>query len=390
MSDTITTTTEQSWFSRIGDAIKGVVFGLILAALAFVLLFWNEGRAVKTARSLDEGGGAVVSIEAATVSPATEGKLVHLTGTAKAEGQAPSDPFGVSAPGALYLVRKVEMYQWKEKTDSKTEKKLGGGTTTTKTTTYEKVWSENNIDSSRFASPADHTNPNNTFTTMIVPAQKVTVGAHTLNSAQIRAIPATTPVPLKEGTPFAVKSKVSVADGYAYLGETPATPTVGDKRVSFTCAAATEVSLLAKQQGDTFAPYTTSNGRTIDMLKPGKFTAAAMFTQAEAANAKMTWGLRGLGFILMGLGFMLVLRPLSVLADVVPFIGDLIEAGAAIIAFTAAAALSLVTIAVAWIAYRPLVGISLLLVAGGVAYAIHRRRNAKKAATPVVAEPAQA
>ena len=37
---------------------------VILILAAFPLLWWNEGRAVKTAQGLSEGAGAVVSVEA--------------------------------------------------------------------------------------------------------------------------------------------------------------------------------------------------------------------------------------------------------------------------------------------------------------------------------------
>jgi hypothetical protein len=41
----------ESWFGRIGGAIKGVLVGLTLFLVAFPILFWNEGRAVRTYRS---------------------------------------------------------------------------------------------------------------------------------------------------------------------------------------------------------------------------------------------------------------------------------------------------------------------------------------------------
>ena len=37
-----------------------MLVGLVLIVAMVVLLFWNEGRAVTTARSLAEGAGAVV------------------------------------------------------------------------------------------------------------------------------------------------------------------------------------------------------------------------------------------------------------------------------------------------------------------------------------------
>lgn len=382
MSDTFTTTSSQSWFSRIGDAIKGILFGVVLAVLAVVLLSWNEKRAVKTACALEEGAAAVVPADATSVSPTTEGKLVHLSGVAKADGTLADEAFGITAPGALRLVRKVEMFQWSEKTESRTEKSLGGGTTTTKTTSYSKNWSESPIDSSRFASPADHANPGRfPLESKSTRAATVNLGAHTLNDTQVAEIPATkTLTPPAGTTPVAGLPKVTLVGASAVIGKDPASPAVGDLRVSFTCAEATDVSVVAAQKGASFTPYTTSNGREIDLLKAGQFTAAQMFQQAEASNSHLTWILRGVGFVVMGIGFSLLLRLLSVIGDLVPFIGDLIGAGTAFVAFAAAGACSLVTIAVAWIAVRPVVGITLIVAACGFGYAIHQRRSAKKAA----------
>ena len=81
MSNSFTETTSTSWFGRLRHSVGGVVIGLVLIVGMVVLLFWNEGRAVTTARSLAEGAGAVVSVGADAVDAANEGKLVHVSGT---------------------------------------------------------------------------------------------------------------------------------------------------------------------------------------------------------------------------------------------------------------------------------------------------------------------
>ena len=82
-SDSVSETSSQGWLSRLGGAIKGILVGIVMVIAAFPLLFWNEGRAVRTAKSLDEGSGAVVTTPSERVDPAHEGKLVHTTGRAK-------------------------------------------------------------------------------------------------------------------------------------------------------------------------------------------------------------------------------------------------------------------------------------------------------------------
>jgi len=136
MSDSFTEVTTKSWTTRIGESIKGVLFGLVLIGGSGVFLFWNEGRAVQTQRSLAEGASLVVSVDAARVDPANDGKLIHLSGDLKS-GAALTDPdFTVSAT-ALRLVRAVEVYQWKEEAKSETRRNVGGSEETV--TTYEYV-----------------------------------------------------------------------------------------------------------------------------------------------------------------------------------------------------------------------------------------------------------
>ncbi|MBA3447597.1 MAG: hypothetical protein H0T56_08295, partial [Pseudaminobacter sp.] len=157
MSDTFTETTSVSWFGRIKRSIGGVVVGLVLILAMVVLLFWNEGRAVTTARSLAEGAGAVVSVGNDTVEPVNEGKLVHVAGRVAAGSTLVDPDFGIEAP-AIRLIRNVEMYQWKEESRSETTTKLGGGEETVTTYTYSKGWADGPVDSSDFRKPDGHQN----------------------------------------------------------------------------------------------------------------------------------------------------------------------------------------------------------------------------------------
>lgn len=157
-SDSTSESSSEGWLSRLGGAIKGIFIGLIMVIAAFPLLFWNEGRAVKTAKSLDEGRGAVVETKSETVDAAKEGKLVHTSGRAKTS-ETLTDPVFIVKANAITLRRKVEMYQWKESSKKETKNKLGGGTETVTTYTYAKEWSDSLLDSSKFKNQQGHQNP---------------------------------------------------------------------------------------------------------------------------------------------------------------------------------------------------------------------------------------
>ena len=101
------------------------MLGLILFVVAFPLLFWNEGRAVTTYKTLKEGGSIVTSVASGSVDPANAGRLIHVSELADTEATLTDPVFEVSAK-ALKLRRTAEMYQWKESSSSETTKKLGG------------------------------------------------------------------------------------------------------------------------------------------------------------------------------------------------------------------------------------------------------------------------
>jgi len=67
-----------SYGTRVGNSFKGIGGGLLLFVAATVLLWWNEGRAVKTTKMLNEAQGAYVEMEnPSKIDPALDGELVH-------------------------------------------------------------------------------------------------------------------------------------------------------------------------------------------------------------------------------------------------------------------------------------------------------------------------
>ncbi len=379
-ADRITRVTQRSYGNRIGQSFGGVVIGGILFLVSFPLLFWNEGRAVRTYQALKEGAGAVVSVPAAPVDPAHEGRLVHVTGRAETL-ETISDPvFGVSA-AALKLRRAVEMFQWVEKKSSHTRTKLGGGEETVTTYTYEKTWKDEVVRSSSFEEPAGHQNPGQTaFPDHHVNAGRVTVGDFTLSSSLLDLLDRyqDLPPPADHVLPAALSGRVTRTDDGFYVGRDPARPEVGDLRIRFDFVPPQEISLVARQTGSTFAPYPTKAGQSVELLQCGTVTAAEMFQHAQDTNRMITWLVRLGGFLLMLIGLAMVLGPLAVLASFIPLLGRLVGAGTGLVAGVLAAALSLVTIGVAWLTYRPLLGGGLL--AGAVVVLFLLRGRARRPA----------
>ena len=366
MAMAFTEVTSESWFGRIMSSIRGVLFGLLLFIVAFPLLFWGEGRAVKRAADLEAGSSSVTEVSADTIDPAQDGELVHLSGEAKSEEELSDALLGQSVV-ALRLRRTVEMYQWDEESQTRKTKKLGGGTTKVTTYTYAMQWSESAISSSEFRE-IGHDNPPMPTQGDTLDAKRVTLGARTLSPQLVGQIDAFTPL-----TPDPTVASQAQLDGRAatvsgdsfYFGANPSSPELGDLRVSLARVdSPIAISVVAGQLGESFAAWETPDARTFEpRLELGVHSSAEMFAQMNAENASLTWIIRVAGFAMMFIGLMLILKPLVTVADVVPLIGSLIQGGAFLISFAIALPLTLATIAVGWIAYRPLVGIGLLAAA---------------------------
>lgn len=387
MTHSVTVSSNQSWFSRLAQSAKSVLVGLLFFIASFPLLFWNEGRAVRTARSLAEGAGAVRSVAAEAIDSGNEGKLVHASGAVTADGPVVDADLGVEAQ-ALKLIRNVEIYQWKEKESSETRKKLGGGSETVTTYTYDTIWSEEPIDSASFQEESGHQNRGDMpFLSTTFAADVVHLGAFELSQEQIAELDEAEP--LRVDRPAAAelagdpRGTLRPADGGYYLGANPQSPAIGDVRIRFEVVRPATVSVVGVQTGNSFAAYQASAGDSVLLVDEGTHTAAEMFQAAQAANSLFTWLLRGAGWLLMFFGLLMIFKPLAVFADVLPLLGNMLGAGLGIFSFFIASGLSLLTVAVAWLAYRPLLGITLLALAAAAIFLLIRRgRKASAAPTP--------
>ncbi|MBX3576867.1 MAG: TMEM43 family protein [Rhizobiaceae bacterium] len=394
MSNTYTVTTQTSWFTRIKNSVVGVLVGIILIIACVIGLFWNEGRAVQTARSLTEGAGIVVSVGADSVETANDGKLIHVSGTTTTTSTPTDSMFAISAPG-IRLVRTAEMYQWTEKSESKTQDKLGGGQETVTTYTYSKEWSDEPNDSSNFKQPAGHENPPMEIRSQQFQVPDAKLGAFTLSDNVISMIGGEKVLPVTPDQAAAIDAayqgnkRVTVAENRIYLGFNSTSPAIGDYRISYEIAPTGATSIIGKQQNGGFEPYQTEAGDALLMVSEGTVTADKMFEDAQTANTVITWILRLVGLIVMIIGFALIMAPLSVLAAVIPFLGRLVGMGTGIIAFVLGILLTSVTIAVAWFWYRPIVSIIVIAVGFAIAWGITRLgRNRQKAAGETTVAPA--
>jgi hypothetical protein len=80
---------------------------------------------------------------------------------------------------------------------------------------------------------------------------------------------------------------------------------------------------------------------------------------------------------------------LPALFMVLPFLGNIVGAGVGIVCAIIGVAWSLIIIAIAWLFYRPIIGVALLAVAAGGIYYLRQRSKAAKAAAAQSPVPQQ-
>lgn len=384
-SDSFTETTHVSWGQKLMQSIVGVGIGLVLVVAMSALLFWNEGRAVQTYRSLNEGASLVAKADAARVDPALQDKLVHIQGDLTAEAPVADPALGIRAKVAR-LVRHVEMMQWREERRTETKKNLGGSEERTTTYTYTRVWEDKRIDSSRFQHSAGHQNPQMRFTGFEATAKDATLGAFRMGSLALSRLPASQakPIPDEAASQFEGRQDLGpthIVDGALYLGPNPSEPRVGDMRITYKVAPLGPTSFIGRQSGTDLQEYQTKAGDTLLLARSGLAAPEAMFAQAQSENRVLTWILRLIGTVLMFVGFALIFRPLAVLGDVVPIIGSILGAGTALAALVLTMVVAPLVIAFAWFFFRPLVSVAVLAAGAAIVYGLRklaaRRRAAK-------------
>ena len=380
-------TTKRSYGQQLSGSFKGILSGFIMLIVGTVLLFWNEGNFVKTKKSINEAQGVVIVVDnVASIDPELNGKLMHSVAKVQTTDILSDELFDVSVT-AVKLSRKVEYYQWVETSKSETKDKIGGGQETVTTYTYKKQWESSPVNSANFHDP-EYQSVNTTITTIEDKdkvADLVTWGAYELPAFIKSAVSGTVPaaIQLSEETkvqwrnvvkPASTSStsffniveteSVHVSNNTVFLGENPSSPEIGDVRVTITYTPpGSDLSIIAQVKGNTFAKYVAKNGKEFSSIKNGIASADQMFEGEHQSNSMWTWILRLVGlFVVIG-ALKTMLSILPTLLKVLPFLGNIVGAGVGLVCSVLGFVWSLIVIAIAWLFYRPIIGILLLIVA---------------------------
>jgi len=389
-----TETTTTSYGQRLAGSAKGMIGGLLVFIIGTGLLWWNEGRTVRTAKAIGDAASHVESVaDVSRVDASLNGKLIHASAFADTKDTLTDDMFGVREQ-AIKLDRKVEYYQWVEHSQTKKRDKVGGGEETITTYTYEQKWVDKPVNSAEFKDP-QYQSANKVLSEVEERnemAQHVTFGAYTLPESLVGSISGSEPVEVRmtEEQRFTwderlhmlmpkVNTETSLVHTSAntvYLGLSPNSPQVGDVRVTFTKVPPADISLIAQVDGSTFKAYRAKNGQSFSRVQMGTVSADEMILQARSENNMLTWVLRLVGVLLIVIGLKGMFGLLPMLFKVLPFLGSIVGAGVGLVSWILGLAWSFIIIAIAWLVFRPIIGISLLVLA--IAGIVFLKRRGKK------------
>ena len=412
--------------TRVGNSFLAIGTGFILFCIGTALLWWNEGRTVKTEKMLEEVGGSYVEMENPNKKDASlDGELICGSALATTEDSLSDKQFGVGAK-AIALHRRVEYYQWVEDSKESSEDKLGGKEVTTTTYTYSKKWVSQPIESSEFKDPA-YQNKNMVLTTIEESeqyAENVKFGAYQLNETLIHMISSRegldlninedllkeldknaqvayerfygvkksakqTVEQLAETTVLSDSAKavadslkavndsiiknavnkkdleyVHLAGNVLYFGRVPGSPEVGDVRVTFEKVVPAKVTVMAVVDGDSFKSFKAKNGKRFQRLVMGKKSGDEIIDIEKETNNMLLWVFRIFGVMLVIGGLKGIFGFLETVLKVVPFIANIFGWGVGVVCTILGLVWSLIVIAIAWLFYRPILGITLLVIAG--------------------------
>ena len=184
-------TTTIGYGSRLKNSFGGIATGFLMFVAGTCLIWWNEGRAVKTDKMLKEAEKVAVHVDNIdNLDASLEGQLIHANGMATTTDTLRDEAFGVKA-NAIHLQRRVEFYQWVEHTKQESKDKLGGKEEIVTTYTYSKQWVSQPVNSSSFKDPAYQNVKNGAVIqaeNASLTSENVTFGAYTLPAFMVNSI----------------------------------------------------------------------------------------------------------------------------------------------------------------------------------------------------------
>ena len=354
--NSFTEVTTKSFGQNVKNSFGGIIVGLILFLVSVFVLWTNEGNLARQNQIADYINKNAIPTESSLVDKINDNKLISTSGNAHTN-ESLTDGI-ITVPNALVLNRDVEMYQWKENEETKTETQMGGSTKETTTYSYEKVWSDTPIDSSKFHK-SFYTNPQFTLQSERYNAKTGELGDFKLSDVQTSSFHR-----LADYTNLPQNYKYTISGNYYYKGKNIDSPNIGDIRISYSYMPSdSPISVIGMQRTDkTITPMIIKQGK-IYIQYDGLLSQDEMVQKFKHGNNVTTNVFRIIGFLLMFIGLNIMVKPLATILSFIPLFAKIVSFITGGFVFLISLALTITIIAVAWCFYRPFLTIILLLIA---------------------------
>jgi hypothetical protein len=367
MADQFTETTHTSFGQNILRSLVGIPIGILLFLASFVVLWMTEGR---TDWSRVAGQTQVASPDRAT---GAEGRAVSVTGPVTSTEPLGDPEFVLPGP-FVALRREVEQFAWVEHQSSNSRSNTGGSTTTQTTYTYATEWTASPQPASAFRLPAGHENPPMAVQSARFVVPRAAVGAWNVDLAHVEFYASDTLPPTTLQRTGRAVTFVPAGDRLFGGAGTPDAPHVGDLRVRFRALrSGTVVTAFGQAAGANLVPLQVGGAPWIRVIS-GDRPQAIQTLSAEYSTTG--WIGRVIGFVMMWIGMLMFLGPVSTFLNVLPMLGSASRFVTVLVTFPLALVLTAATVIVAMLAHSVAALVVTVAALLGLFAALARRRPA--------------
>lgn len=263
------------------------ILNIILVLIGLALIITSIAYRTGNDTLVDEAGNEIVQADANYINAENEGRLIAVSSKIYASSELKDDFFGI-AKQTYKLKRVVETYQWKyvcEEDDN---------------CSYNKVWSEELIDSSEYA--GDHKNPTSVqYASEEFKESGIALGSYLLTDTLVHNIDYDTDMGPDEIADL-YKGNYTLIGEYITNSADINSPKIGDFRISYKYAKDKVMTVIAKQAGNSFAPYYSSDKKEIYSIEEGEISAADYIKSFDSTSQlfRVIIALFGIAFACFG------------------------------------------------------------------------------------------
>lgn len=354
---------KQHFGNKLVGSIGWLLLGIIVFIGSFVLLYYSEGRTDYTD----------VAATAVDVEEAADSKdFVYVT----RELDTPvflGDGMFLYEDEYLVVDRTVEMYSWVEEVETEDDEKVY---------TYGMQWVEEVPDSNEFKQPRGHENLTKPIRSEKYKTNEASVGIYKIDMDEI-GLPGTSPLKLNEDILMLDEYQQIIKDDkYDYIFDGYGTyeePEIGDLRIRYeVLEPMDEVTVFGRVADEKIGPHHGEAEKKLYRVFKGTKEDAMSVLKGEYTAAG--WMGRIGGFILMWIGLMFILSPLSTAMELIPFLREIGKGALTMIAFVIALILTIVATIAFAILHNTVALIIIIVVAAAIGYYLYTKPPKKSAA----------